>query len=146
MQTVEGVLLLKGDHEVHTIPPDSTVFEAIKILAEENLGALPVTEKGKVIGIVSERDYTRKVILKGRSSRDTLTREIMTHHVIYVTSEQTVEACMHLMINKYIRHLPVLKDGDLIGIISIGDVVKSVISEKEFVISELESYISGTPM
>jgi len=146
MQTVEGLLKLKSNRKVHTIPPESTVFEAIEILAEENLGALPVTENGKVIGIVSERDYTRKVILKGRSSKKTHTRDIMTHYVIYVTPEQTVEECMSLMISKYIRHLPVLRNGHLIGIISIGDVVKSVISEKEFVISGLENYICGTRM
>lgn len=142
MVTVADLLKQKKNKFIQTISPDESVYRAIEILAEKNLGALVVTgPDSKVLGIISERDYARKIVLKGKSSKETLVKEIMTTEVIYVVPEQTVDNCMALMINRYIRHLPVLEKNRLLGIISIGDVVKSVIGEQEFRIAELERYI-----
>jgi CBS domain-containing protein len=143
MTTVRDILKAKGT-QVWTIGPDEKVFEALLLMADKEIGALVVMEKDKVVGVVSERDYARKVILKGKSSQDTPIREIMTSKVCYVTQDREVEECMALMTDKTIRHLPVLEHEKLVGIVSIGDVVKSMISEREFIIGQLESYITGS--
>ena len=137
---VEQLLTDKG-REVYTISPDATVLEALQKLAEHNIGALPVTEGGQRVGIFSERDYARKVILRGRASRDTSVRDSMTPDVVSVTPGDDMAFCMQLMTDKRIRHLPVLEDGRLIGLISVGDVVKAVMAEQKFMIEQLESYI-----
>jgi CBS domain-containing protein len=143
MQTVRDVLRRKGN-QVFVICPDATTYDALVLMAEHNVGALLVLdEQSRLSGIVSERDYARKVALYGRSSRTTLVREIMTEAVHRVRPEQTVEDCMALMTEHRVRHLPVLDGGELIGVISIGDVVKAIITEQEFVIEQLQSYIRG---
>ena len=142
MGTVRNILQIKGN-AVHSVSPDTSVYDALESLEEKNLGALVVVDNGKLIGIFTERDYARKVILKGRSSKDTLVRDIMSGQPIYVTPDTTIEECMHLMTNKFIRHLPVIDRDELIGVISIGDVVKFVIKEKDFIIENLEHYITG---
>lgn len=128
---------------VWTIEPTASVFDAISQMADKQIGALLVTENSRVIGIITERDYSRKVVLQGRSSKHTLVSEIMTKQVIFVRPGQPMEECMALMTDKHIRHLPVLEGKRLIGMVSIGDVVKAVISEKDFVIDQLTNYISG---
>ena len=143
MSTIAQLLQEKG-RTVWTIAPDATVYAALSLMAEKNVGALVVVEGAHVVGILSERDYARKVILKGKFSKDTLVREIMTGKVYFVPPTQTIEECMALMTAERIRHLPVLEDDQLVGIISIGDVVRVVISEKEFLIKQLEHYITGT--
>ena len=143
MQTVRELLAKKGG-QVWSVPPDSTVYDALRLMSEKNIGAVLVQDGGRLLGILSERDYARQVILKGKSSRDTLVREIMTTIVICVAPERTIEDCMALMTDKHIRHLPVLADGKLTGVLSIGDVVKAVISEKQFLIEQLESYITSS--
>ena len=140
MKTVTQLLQAKG-REIHTIGPDARVFDALKLMAEKNVGALVVTEGGRLAGILSERDYARKVILLSKSSHDIAVREIMTAKVITVEPGQTVEQCMALMTEKRIRHLPVTEGEKLIGVLSIGDLVKEVISEQEQTIKQLESYI-----
>jgi len=135
-------LLSKKGYDVLSILPSATVFEAITKMAEHGVGALVVLEDGRLVGIITERDYARKVILKGRSSKDTLVREIMTPDPVTVRPEQTVTECMELMTDKRIRHLPVVSEGKLMGIISIGDVVKEVISHQAAMIEQLENYIS----
>ena len=142
MKTVKQLLQGKATG-VHTIGPDDPVIEALRRMAEREIGALPVVANGKLAGILSERDYARKVILQGKSSRDTPVREIMTSRVICVGPQRTVEECMALMTEKRIRHLPVIENGELIGLLSIGDLVKETISEQQFVIAQLESYIHG---
>jgi CBS domain-containing protein len=142
MKTVRSLLQTKG-HAVWTIAPDASVFEALKLMADKNVGALLVLEGDELAGVISERDYARKVVLRGRSSVDTPVRDIMTAGVISVHPDQTVEECMALMTDKHIRHLPVVADGRLIGIVSIGDVVKSIITEQGFMIEQLTSYIAG---
>jgi len=142
MATVGELLRAKG-RDIWTIEPEETVFVALKIMSDENVGALVVVDNGKIVGMISERDYARKVILKGKSSMDTPVRGIMTEKVCYVSESHKIEECMALMTEMAIRHLPVLEDGQLVGLISIGDVVKSVISEQEFVIGQLVSYIAG---
>jgi CBS domain-containing protein len=140
MKTVKTILQTK-DTGVLSIAPDATVLAAITLMSEKNIGALPVLDGAKLVGILSERDYARKVILKGRSSDDTLVRDIMTEHVLSVSLENTHEECMALMSAKHLRHLPVLEDGKIIGVISIGDVVKAIISEQHNKISSLQSII-----
>jgi len=142
MTTVAQLLQEKG-RAVWSIAPDATVYAALSLMAEKNVGALIVVEDARVVGILSERDYARKVILKGKFSKDTLVREIMTDQVYFLHPEQTIEECMALMTAERVRHLPVLEDDQLVGIISIGDVVRVVISEKEFLIKQLEHYITG---
>ena len=142
MKNVIELLRVKG-HQYWSVTPDTTVFDALKLMAEKNIGVLLVLEGDVLVGLLSERDYARKVILKGKSSKDTLVKEIMSEKVIYVEPEQTVEECMALMTDKHVRHLPVFEGDKLIGIISIGDVVKAIISEQEFIIEQLEHYISG---
>lgn len=140
MKTVKQLLEVKG-RVVHGITPDASVFDAIKLMAEKGIGALVVLEAGRLAGMVSERDYARKVILVGRSSQTTAVRDIMTDKVVTVRSEQTVEDCMALMTEKRIRHLPVVDSGRLAGVVSIGDLVKEVIADREETIKHLESYI-----
>ena len=143
MKIVKDILQAKG-HEVWSISPDRSVYDALTLMAEKNVGALVVMERDRVIGIISERDYARNVILKGKSSKELAVQEIMTSRVVCVRPEQTMEECMELMTDKHIRHLPVLDDEKrLVGLISIGDVVKAIIVEKEFIIGRLEDYITG---
>lgn len=134
-------LLRKKGNVVHSISPDSSVYDALEVLESKNLGALVVVEGKELIGIFTERDYARKVVLKGRSSKETLVRDIMVESPIFVTPDYTIEDCMKLMTDKYIRHLPVLDNGELIGLISIGDLVRYIIEEKNFIIENLEHYI-----
>ncbi len=142
MKTVEQILNAKGS-DVWSVTPDATVLEAIKLMAEKEVGALLVMTGEKPVGIVSERDYARKVILKGRSSQKTPIQDIMTTHVVCVSPDQSIEECMALMTEKHIRHLPVMDGEQLRGMLSIGDLVKAVIAEQKLVIKELERYISG---
>ena len=142
MKTVSDILQTKG-REVFTITPQTIVFDALKMMADKNVGALVVMDGAKVTGILSERDYARKVILHGRSSRELETREIMSTKVYFVSPEHNIDDCMALFTNKRVRHLPVLQTAELIGIISIGDVVKAVIAEQESTIKHLENYITG---
>ncbi len=142
MQTINDVLNSKG-HDVWTISPDASVFNALEVMATRRVGALIVLEDDTVTGIVSERDYARSVELRGKSSRETPIKEIMTRKVAYVRPENSIEEAMAVMTHKRIRHLPVMEGGRLIGVISIGDVVKAIISEQQFVIQQLESYIMG---
>jgi len=142
MGKVRNVLQAKGN-SIISVSPASTVYDALELMVEKNVGALLVTNSGKLLGIFTERDYARKVILRGKSSKETLIAEIMTEHLTSVTPDNTIEECMQLMTNKFIRHLPVVDGGDLIGIISIGDIVKYIIEEQRFIIENLEQYITG---
>jgi len=142
MSTVKDILS-KKENQVYTVSPEKTVFEALKIMSDQDIGALIVTEGDSVKGIFSERDYARKVILKGKSSKDLKVSDIMTTDVLFVTPKNTVEECMALMTEKRIRHLPALENKKLTGLVSIGDIVKQVISDHKFTIKELEKYISG---
>jgi CBS domain-containing protein len=126
---------------VYSVTPEASVFDALKLMAEKNIGALLIVSGGKLAGIMSERDYARKVILHGKSSHDMLVREIMSEKVVTVQPEQTVEDCMTLMTGKRIRHLPVVNGDKIVGLLSIGDLVKEVIAEQEQTIRQLESYI-----
>ena len=140
MKTVQQLLESKR-YSVVSVAPSSTVLEALKVMAEKEIGAVIVIEDEHLVGIFSERDYARKVVLQGKSSNDTPVREIMTEKVVCVRPDQTIDDCMGLMTDKRIRHLPVLEHKKVIGVISIGDVVKEMLSDKEFVIKQLESYI-----
>ena len=140
MKTVRELLQAKS-HGLCTIGPGARVYDALKLMADKNIGALLVVEGDKLVGIVSERDYARKVILQGKSSHDTPVREIMTERVVCVQPSNTVEECMALMSDKHFRHLPVIENGKLVGVLSIGDLVKETISEQQFTIKQLESYI-----
>jgi CBS domain-containing protein len=142
MKTVRDILGNKGS-DLWTIAPDRTVFEALQTMADKNVGALLVLDGETITGILSERDYARKVILHGRSSKELMVREIMSSKVYFVSPEQNIEDCMSLFTNKRVRHLPVLENDKLAGIISIGDVVKAVIAEQESTIKHLENYITG---
>ena len=143
MKTVRRVLQAKSA-SVWTIRPDATAYEALRVMADKDIGALLVqNNEGKLVGIFSERDYARKVILKGRSSKDTLVSELMTDLVYYVSPEHTVNDCMAIMTAKHIRHIPVMDGDSLKGIITIGDVVSSMISEQNITIRDLENYITG---
>lgn len=142
MTTVRDILKTKGN-TIWTVSPDVTVFDALVFMAEKNVGALVVTSGDKIVGILSERDYARKIVLKGRSSRDTRVREIMTPDPVCVSPEESIQECMEIMNSRHIRHLPVLENLKLSGMISIRDVIKAVISEKEFTIKQLEDYIKG---
>lgn len=142
MKTVSQLLQGKeGGGVIHSVSPDDSVFESIRVMAEKGVGALVVLDAGRLAGMISERDYARKVILRGRSSQDTAVREIMTDKVITVRSEQTVDDCMALMTRHRIRHLPVVDAGRLAGVLSIGDLVKEMIADREETIRQLESYI-----
>ena len=140
MGTVRNILQLKGN-AVYTVGPGTSVYEALEELENNNMGSLVVVENGKLIGIFTERDYARKGILKGRSSKETQIRDIMTERPIFVTPDATIEECMQLMSSKNFRHLPVLDNDQLVGVISISDLVKFIIREKDFIIENLEHYI-----
>jgi CBS domain-containing protein len=142
MKSALDVLNEKGSH-VYSIGPDATVLDALRLMAEHEVGALPVLEGDRVVGIITERDYARKVILLERSSRTTPVRDIMMKRVPYVEPTRSVEECMALMTDKRVRHLPVLRDGRMIGLVSIGDLVKAIIDEQQFIISQLELYIAS---
>lgn len=142
MKTVKQILDSKG-RNVWTIGPDDSVFDAIKMMSEKEIGALPVMENEKLAGIITERDYARKLILKGKLSQETPVRQAMTTSVLSVRPEQTIEECMALMTDKRFRHLTVIDEDQVVGIISIGDLVKAVIAEQKFIIEQLEHYISG---
>lgn len=142
MATVRDVLLLKG-FQVHQIHPNAPVFEALRMMAEHNVGALVVSDGAQLAGLVSERDYARKVILMGRTSPETPVWKIMSTKVIYARLDQTVEECMAVMTARGVRHLPVLENKKITGIVSIGDLVKNIIDDKQFIIEQLEHYIQG---
>jgi CBS domain-containing protein len=142
MKTVRQILDKKG-WGVYTVTPESTVFDALRLMAEKNIGAVVVVENKNVVGILSERDYARKVVLQGKTSRDTPVSEIMTEKVLYVLPKHTTDECMALMTDKRIRHLPVLDDGKLVGVVSIGDIVNTIIDEDKYIIGQLENYITG---
>jgi CBS domain-containing protein len=143
MKTVSQLLDAKG-HDVWKIRSNATVFEALQLMAEKDIGALPVIDEDDLVGIFSERDYARKVILAGKSSRETQVREIMTPSVTCVRSDSTIQECMTLMTERHIRHLPVRRGNTVVGVISIGDVVKAIIAEQGFIIEQLEGYITGS--
>jgi CBS domain-containing protein len=142
MTTVRQLLDKKGNN-VWSTSPESSVYDALLLLAEKNIGALVVIDEGQLAGIVSERDYARKVVLQGKASMKTPVREIMTEEVVTVSPENSIEEAMALMTEKKIRHLPVTADNKIVGVISIGDLVESIIAEQEIMINQLESYISG---
>lgn len=142
MKTVKDLLREKSP-DIWSIGPEASVYDAIKLMAEKNIGALLVKENDLLIGLISERDYARKIILAGRRSRETPVREVMTSKVAFVDPSETVEACMALMTEKRFRHLPVIQDGELLGVVSIGDLVKALIAEQQFLIQQLEHYITG---
>lgn len=143
MGKVRNILQSKNTSPI-SVNPHSTVYEALELMVDKNIGALLVMDQNKFVGIFTERDYARKVILKGKASKDTRIEEIMTESPITVTMDNSIEDCMRLMTNKFIRHLPVVEGEELIGIISIGDVVKFIIEEQKFIIENLEHYITGT--
>jgi len=136
------VLDQKG-HDVHFIHPDASVFDALKMMAENNIGSLVVLDDGKLVGVITERHYAREIVLKGRTSRGTLVQDIMSTEVICARPDQPVDECMAVMTAKGVRHLPVLERGQLVGIVSIGDMVKSVIGDQRFIIEQLEHFIHG---
>lgn len=143
MKTARQVLESKPSQAIYSIPPTASVYAALQLMAEKGIGALLVIEHGEIKGILSERDYARKVILMQRTSRETLVRDIMTTAVIYVSANQTTDECMALMTRHRLRHLPVMQGDELIGMLSIGDLVKDIISEQQFIIEQLEHYITG---
>jgi CBS domain-containing protein len=142
MRTVRQLLDQKGA-EVFTVTPSASVFEALKLMADRNVGALVVLEGSKLVGIFSERDYARKVVLKGKFSKDTPVRDIMTAGVYSVTPDHTVRECMKSMTDGHFRHLPVVLEEQLVGLVSIGDVVKSMLADQEFMIEQLHNFIGG---
>jgi CBS domain-containing protein len=143
MTTVAQILKSKPEQTVYTTTPATPVYDAVKLMAERNVGALVVVDAGKVVGMFTERDYARKIVLMARSSKDTPVRDIMTAPVLYVGLEQSNEECMALMTENRLRHLPVMDGGRLVGLLSIGDLVKDIISEQKYIISQLEHYIAG---
>ena len=142
MDTVKQLIETKGD-DVWSVGPDDTVYAAIEVMAEKNAGALAVVDQDRLVGMLSERDYTRKIILQGKSSKDTLVREIMTFRVIYARPEQTIDDCMAIMNENGFRHMPVVKDDELVGMLSLKDLVNEVIKRQQTTIRELETYIMG---
>ena len=143
MKTVAELLKSKSVNSVFSIAPDASVLDAVKLMAEKNIGALLITKDGELVGIFTERDYSRKLVLAGLSSKDTPVRDVMTANVMYVRPTQTNEECMALMTENRMRHLPVMDNGRLLGLLSIGDLVKDIMSEQQFTIKQLEHYISG---
>lgn len=141
---IKDVLRSKGS-QVWSVPPDATVLEALQLMADKNIGSVLVMEGDKLLGILSERDYARKVVLRGRASRNTPVSEIMTTPVYTVTPDEDIERCMALMTEKRIRHLPVMADNRVVGLISIGDVVKAIIENQAFLLDQMEAYIVGQP-
>ena len=143
MKSAAQVLKAKPRQTVETVAPSTSVFDAVKLMAEKNIGALLVLEQQKIVGIITERDYARKIVLMGRSSKETPVRDVMSFPVMYVRPDQSNEECMALMTDNRLRHLPVVDQGRLLGLISIGDLVKDIISEQKFIIEQLEHYIAG---
>ena len=143
MKSVANILKSKEDTAVYSIAPTASVLDALRLMADKNIGALLVMEGAAIVGIVTERDYARKVALMGRTSAQTPVRDVMTSAVMFVRPEQTSEQCMALMTENRLRHLPVLNDGKLLGVISIGDLVKDIISEQKFIIEQFERYVTG---
>ena len=143
MKTVAEILRSKPDQTVYSIALGVSVYDALRLMADKNIGALLVVEEGKIVGILSERDYARKVVLMDRSSKQTAVREVMTSSVMYARPDQTNEECMALMTDNRLRHLPVIDNGKLLGLVSIGDLVKDIISEQQFTIEQLQHYIQG---
>ena len=141
MKLIKHVLKLKGNSEIWNIEPDAPVYDALQMMADKNVGALMVMHGGKVVGVISERDYARKIILLGKSSKETLVREIMTSPVIHTTPDETIERCMALMTAKHIRHLLVVDGEKPVGMISMGDLVKGIIGSQKELIRQLENYI-----
>ncbi len=142
MGTVNEILNAKG-RDVWSTPPDWMFFDALRLMAEKDVGALLVMEGAKLVGIVTERDYARKIVLAGKTSRDTPVRDVMTTRVLCARPDQTIEECMALMTDKRTRHLPILDHKHVVGLVSIGDLVKAIIREQKFVIEQLQQYISG---
>lgn len=143
MKTTVRELLEGKGHDVWSIGPDASVYDALVLMAEKGVGALVVVSDNTPVGLISERDYARKLVLEGRNSRETPVRDVMTRRVFGVGPDQTVEECMALMTDKRIRHLPVTAGTELIGVVSIGDLVKAIIAQQQFLIEQLENYISG---
>jgi len=143
MATVSQILKSKTDKTVHTIAPTASVFDAVKLMADKNIGAVVVADAGRIVGLVTERDYARKVVLMSKSSRDIPVSEIMTAQVKCVSPERSSEECLAVMTENRFRHLPVLEGGKLVGLVSIGDLVKDVISEQKFQIEQLQHYVAG---
>lgn len=145
MGKVRNILEAKGssNHTIFSVEPSTIVYTAIEVMAQKNIGGLVICEDGKLVGIFTERDYARKLILKGRSSKDTTIGELMTKNPFTVTLDSSIEECMQLMSNRRIRHLPVVDNGTLVGVISIGDVVRFIIEEQKSIIAHLENYIAG---
>jgi CBS domain-containing protein len=143
MRSVQDILNTKGT-DVWSVKPDDIIFDAIKLMADKGIGALLVMEEDKLVGIVTERDYARKVVLEGKSSREASIHEVMTTRVLCVSPERTIDECMALMTDKRIRHLPVVEHKQVVGFLSIGDLVKAVISERKILIDQLQHYISGS--
>ena len=144
MTVVAAILQGKPDAIVYSIAPDASVLDALRLMADKHIGALLVMHEGKIEGIFTERDYSRKIVLKGRSSADTPMREVMTRDVIFVKPSQSSEECMQLMTDKRLRHLPVMDDGKLLGLISIGDLVANIMSNQKFMIEQMTQYIGGS--
>jgi len=142
--TISEILRHKGT-QVWSIAPDATVFDAIQMMSDKNIGALLVIDSAKLVGIITERDYTRKIALKGKSSKQTAVREILSGQLIHVTPDHTVEECMRLMTDRRVRHLPVLETDQIVGMVSIGDLVNWIISAQTTTIEQLQTYISGYP-
>lgn len=143
MKTVANILTSKTLAGVHTIAPTASVFDALKLMADKNIGSLLVKDGEAIVGLVTERDYARKVVLLGRASAQTPVREVMSTDVMFVSPQHTTEQCMALMTKKRLRYLPVMADGQLLGMVSIGDLVNNIIFEQQFIIEQLEHYISG---
>jgi len=144
METIRQILTKKGN-QVFSVTPETTVYDTLKLMADKNIGAVLVLDEGKLVGIMSERDYARKVILHGKFSKEIPVKEIMSANVIFIDPDQTIKNTKAIMIQKRIRHLPVMEDGKLVGIISIGDVVNAVLEENTFMIDQLYTYIKGIP-
>jgi CBS domain-containing protein len=136
-------LLKKKSGDIWSISPQASVYQALELMAQKEVGALLVIENDKLVGIFSERDYARKIILKGKASKETAVSELMTTSVYYVTPDNTLEEAMALMTSKHIRHLPIMNQGKLSGVVTLGDVVKKIISEQKLTIDELENYVTG---
>jgi CBS domain-containing protein len=141
MRLVRDILQSKG-HDLWSIRPEAFVFDAVKMMSERSVGALLVMEGEKMVGIITERDYARKVILAGKSSKQTQVKDIMTQRVLWVAPERTIEECMALMTDKKVRHLPVVENTQVVGIVSIGDLVKAIIAEQQVIIDQLQNYIN----
>ncbi len=142
MTTIRELLKSKSPN-VWSVSPEATVYEALELMSEKGIGAVAVVEGDALVGIFSERDYARNVVLKGRSSRKTRIRDLMSTQVLYLRPDQTVDDCMAIMTEKHVRHLPVLEEGKLVGLVTIGDVVKQIISTQDYLIGQLENYIKG---